>query len=63
MRSKTVHTPDRTREALDEASSIQLTCKPHGAPAVFFSKAHNANKCFMCLIDEQDLIYIDKEFK
>jgi hypothetical protein len=30
--------------------------------AVFFSKAQSKYKCFKCLLEEQDLIYIDKKY-
>ena len=31
--------------------------------AIFYSNSKQAYKCFKCLLEEQDLIYIDKQFK
>ncbi len=44
-------------------SIILINCDTHKSPAVFFSKQQEKYKCFRCLIEEQDLIYIDKKFK
>jgi hypothetical protein len=44
-------------------SILKINCTPHNKPAIFFSKKLNLYKCYTCLIQEQDLIYIDNRFK
>ncbi|CDW76656.1 kelch motif family protein [Stylonychia lemnae] len=44
-------------------SQLQILCESHKSQAVFFSNQQQKYKCFKCLLQEQDLIYIDKKFK
>ena len=44
-------------------STLRINCIPHNTPAVFFAKAEGVYKCFKCLVAEQDLMYIDKDYK
>ena len=44
-------------------SSIKIECEKHHIVAQFFSAKANKYKCFKCLIEEQELVYIDKRFK
>lgn len=42
---------------------LSILCERHKAQAIFYSKQQERYKCFQCLLEEQDLIYIDKRFK
>ena len=44
-------------------SPLNISCDTHKAPAVFFSNKFNKYQCLKCLIEEQELVYIDKRFK
>lgn len=44
-------------------SMLSIACEPHKAQAIFYSNQQQRYKCFKCLLEEQDLIYIDKKFK
>eukprot|EP00347_Sterkiella_histriomuscorum_P001097 403373339 len=44
-------------------SQLIIQCETHKSQAVFYSNQQQKYKCFKCLLQEQDLIYIDKKFK
>ena len=50
-------------EAKFPESSIKIECDKHHIVAQFFSAKANKYKCFKCLVEEQELVYIDKRFK
>ena len=60
---------DDYEETLNESenkfpdSSLKIECEKHHIVAQFFSAKANKYKCFKCLVEEQELVYIDKRFK
>lgn len=40
-----------------------MLCDEHKQPAVFFSNQLNRYMCFKCLMDQNNLLYIDKTYK
>lgn len=44
-------------------STLRINCPEHNAPATFFSRHDNAYKCLKCLVEREDLQYIDKKYK
>ena len=44
-------------------SSLAINCKEHNKPAVFFSQQKNSWRCFLCMMNEDGLIYVDKQYK
>lgn len=42
---------------------LNLNCKMHGRPAVFYSKQDSDWKCYLCVLDDKGLIYLDKQYK
>jgi hypothetical protein len=39
---------------------LNLNCKMHNRPAVFYSKQECEWKCYLCVLDDKGLIYLDK---
>jgi hypothetical protein len=44
-------------------SSLAINCTDHNRPAVFFSQQKNSWRCFLCMMNEDGLIYVDKQYK
>lgn len=44
-------------------SSLAINCDAHNRPAVFFSQKQNAWRCFLCMMNQEGLIYVDKQYK
>ena len=44
-------------------SSLAINCLEHNKPAVFFSKADDKWKCFLCMMNQDGLVYVDKQYK
>ena len=44
-------------------SSLAINCDEHNKPAVFFSQKHNAWKCFLCMMNQDGLVYVDRQYK
>lgn len=42
---------------------LNLNCKMHQRPAVFYSKQESEWKCYLCVLDDKGLIYLDKQYK
>lgn len=54
MRDKMEKIPDCT---------LAINCEEHNRPAVFFSKAKNTWRCFLCMMTQEGLVYVDKQYK
>jgi hypothetical protein len=44
-------------------SSLAINCMDHNRPAVFFSQKLNSWRCFVCMMNQEGLIYVDKQYK
>ena len=44
-------------------SELAINCKDHNKPAVFFSKKLGSWRCFKCMLSQEDLVYVDKQYK
>jgi hypothetical protein len=44
-------------------SALAITCNDHNRPATFFSSKLNSWRCFECMLNQEGLIYIDKQYK
>ena len=44
-------------------STLAINCEEHNKPAVFFSKKTNSWRCFLCMLGQEDLVYVDKQYK
>lgn len=44
-------------------SSLAINCQDHNRPAVFFSQKQNSWRCFLCMMNQEGLIYVDKQYK
>ena len=54
MRDKMEKIPDCT---------LAINCEEHNRPAVFYSKQKNTWRCFMCMMNQEGLVYVDKQYK
>ena len=56
----------RTKNEKEDNSidmSVKMLCDLHKCPAVFFSNELGRYMCFKCLMDQNNLLYIDKTYK
>ena len=44
-------------------SSLAINCEEHKRPAVFFSQKLNKWRCFLCMMNQEGLVYVDKQYK
>lgn len=44
-------------------STLAINCEDHNRPAVFFSQKSKAWKCFLCMLNQEGLVYVDKQYK
>jgi hypothetical protein len=44
-------------------STLAINCGDHNRPAVFFSKKLNSWRCFLCMMSQEGLVYVDKQYK
>lgn len=44
-------------------SELAINCLEHDKPAVFFSRKLNQWRCFRCMLEQEDLVYVDKQYK
>ena len=44
-------------------SSLAINCADHNRPAVFFSQKMNSWRCFLCMMSQEGLVYVDKQYK
>jgi len=54
MRDKMEKIPDCT---------LAINCEEHNRPAVFYSKQKNTWRCFLCMMSQEGLVYVDKQYK
>lgn len=54
MRDKMEKIPDCT---------LAINCEEHNRPAVFYSKQKNTWRCFLCMMTQEGLVYVDKQYK
>ena len=54
MRDKMEKSPDCT---------LAINCEEHNRPAVFYSKQKNTWRCFLCMMNQEGLVYVDKQYK
>jgi hypothetical protein len=54
MRDKMEKIPDCT---------LAINCEEHNRPAVFYSKQKNTWRCFLCMMNQEGLVYVDKQYK
>lgn len=56
-------TVGQNNDAPEHDKSIKMLCEMHGAPAAFFSQKEDRYVCFKCLVNSEQLLYIDKSYK
>ena len=44
-------------------SSLAINCKEHNRPAVFFCAKIDSWRCFQCMINQEGLVYVDRQYK
>jgi len=44
-------------------STLAINCTDHNRPAVFFSQKMNSWRCFLCMMSQEGLVYVDKQYK
>ena len=44
-------------------STLAINCKDHDRPAIFFSQKFNSYRCFKCMLEQEGLVYVDKQYK
>ena len=44
-------------------STLAINCTDHNRPAVFFSSKLNSWRCFLCMMNQEGLVYVDKQYK
>jgi len=44
-------------------STLAINCQDHNRPAVFFSQKMNSWRCFLCMMSQEGLVYVDKQYK
>lgn len=44
-------------------STLAINCEDHNRPAVFFSQKMNSWRCFLCMMSQEGLVYVDKQYK
>ena len=54
MRDKMEKIPDCT---------LAINCEEHNRPAVFYSKQKNTWRCFLCMMNQDGLVYVYKQYK
>lgn len=44
-------------------STLAINCTDHNRPAVFFSQKLGSWRCFLCMMNQEGLVYVDKQYK